>query len=75
VITSPEVLTAIGAYNGEGISVTNANEFAEAAGSVLEDPASAARVGIRGRQLVQSRFTWETGITALFSAYEVAVSA
>ena len=51
------------------IAVAMAAAFADAIASLLADPQSAEAMGRRGREAVETKFSWEADLPVLLSLY------
>ena len=75
----PVVATTKGAEGlddlaGEGVVIADEpTAFAAAVGSLLADPAEAARLGGRGRAAVAERHSWDAALTPLIAAIQAGV--
>jgi glycosyltransferase involved in cell wall biosynthesis len=76
----PVLSTSIGAeglpaIDGRNIALADtAEELAEEAARLLNEPEAAARLGTAGRNVVEDRFAWERIAEQLLGAYESTVS-
>ncbi|RZI82298.1 MAG: glycosyltransferase [Rubrivivax sp.] len=71
IVSTAEGLSGLGAQDGVHAKVADsAPAMAQALVDVLNDPASAARLGQAARQLVHQRFDWDAAAAQLEAVYE-----
>ena len=66
VVASAEAFEGIDAEPGTDLLVAgNGNEFADLVCRLLDDPAEAAALGLRGRRRLSGHYTWERQLAPL----------
>jgi sugar transferase (PEP-CTERM/EpsH1 system associated) len=70
VVASPLATRAIGRDTPGVVEADSADEVADAVDRLFEDPEGAAKIGRKGRELVQTSFSWQAAAEKLEGVYE-----
>ena len=73
VVATPTAARAFGADCPGIARADSVDDFVEQISRMIGSPAEAAEIGLRGRQEVISRFSWQSSVNKLEAVYEDAL--